>query len=106
MLPGRTCFKEKRPSTSLIVPFRVPLTNTEAPITGSPKLSTIDPKQVFSCWTMALESVVLACETAFSPAKRERNNRKPTDVSCFLLRFINRVCLFMYKQLIILYNLS
>lgn len=54
-LPDFTLSSVNLPSKSVMVPLVVPVTTTDAPITGSPVASFTTPVQVVDCWVTSIE---------------------------------------------------
>ena len=84
VLPGFTPAMSKLPFKSVMPPFFWPFTVTviEAPMMGSPLVSSTTPLQAFCCCTMATGIAVVAIEgLTFAPSNARANN------VLFLLRF-------------------
>lgn len=84
MSPSFTPSRLKFPSTSVILPFVVPLITTDAPATG-PKSSSTTPLTFPVCWVIVIslfsdaESAYTLVESGIAPAIRI----KLTGLNCF-----------------------
>ena len=89
MSPFFTLERLKSPSSPVMVPFVVPLTTTDAPMTVSPVESSTTPVQVPFCWA------IIAPEAGFGDAAftlpaaiADRSSKKaPTGLDFFSIIF-------------------